>query len=124
MLDTKLLHLDKANQRRKEIASVYLERVKNPLIHIPHSGRDCVWHIFPIFCEQRDELQQFLKAHGVETQIHYPIPPHRQACYQTFGNISLPIAERMSAQELSIPCHQAMTNEEVNTVVDLLNSFN
>ena len=124
MLDTKLLHLDKANQRRKEIASVYLERVKNPLIHIPHSERDCVWHIFPIFCEQRDELQQFLKAHGVETQIHYPIPPHRQACYQAFGNISLPIAERMSAQELSIPCHQAMTNEEVNTVVDLLNSFN
>ena len=123
MLDKKLLHLDEANQRRKEIAGIYLEKVKNPLIRIPRSDRDCVWHIFPIFCERRDELQQYLKTHGVETQIHYPIPPHRQTCYQAWGQLSLPVAEQLSAQELSIPCHQAMTNEEANTVVGLLNSF-
>ena len=124
MLDVKLCYLDAENNRRKEIASLYINKVKNPLIRIPQSDRDCVWHIFPILCERRDHLQQYLSENGVETQIHYPIPPHQQRCYQgSFGQSLLPRTERIHASELSIPCHQAMTDEDVNRIINLLNAF-
>ena len=123
ILDVKLCHLDADNWRRKEIAAIYINKVENPAITIPHHDRDNVWHIFPILYERRDELQQYLKNHGVETQIHYPIPPHKQRCYASWHNLSLPITERIAAQELSLPCNPAMTNEEADRVADLLNGF-
>ena len=123
VLDVKLLYLDDENNRRKEIASLYINKVQNPLIHLPLSERDSVWHIFPVFCERRDELQQYLRETGVETQIHYPIPPHKQQCFKEWNQQSFPITEQIHSQELSIPCHQAMTKEEVDMIIDLLNSF-
>ena len=123
ILDAKLKDLDTSNQRRKEIAAIYINKVKNPAIFIPQSDRDSVWHIFPILSERRDELKQYLLEHGVETEIHYPIPPHQQACYSDWNNRSYPITERIHAEELSLPCNPAMTNEEANIVADLLNSF-
>ena len=124
ILDIKLKYLDKENARRKEIASLYINKVKNPKILIPNSDdRDCVWHIFPVLCAKRDELQKYLLEHGVETQIHYPIPPHKQKCYSEWSKLSFPITEQIHAQELSIPCNQAMTQKEVDTIIDLLNQF-
>ena len=124
ILDIKLKYLDKENARRKEIASLYINKVKNPKILIPNSDdRDCVWHIFPVLCAHRDELQKYLSEHGVETQIHYPIPPHKQKCYSEWSKLSFPITEQIHAQELSIPCNQAMTQKEVDTIIDLLNQF-
>ena len=123
VLDVKLLYLDDENNRRKEIASLYINKVQNPLIHLPLSERDSVWHIFPVFCERRDELQQYLRENGVETQKHYPIPPHKQQCFKEWNQQSFPITEQIHSQELSIPCHQAMTKEEVDMIIDLLNSF-
>ena len=123
VLDVKLLYLDDENNRRKEIASLYINKVQNPLIHLPLSERDSVWHIFPVFCERRDELQQYLRENGVETQIHYPIPPHKQQCFKEWNQQSFPITEQIHSQELSIPWHQAMTKEEVDMIIDLLNSF-
>ena len=123
MLLAKLPYLDAANQRRKEIASLYINKVENPRIRIPQSDRDCVWHIFPIFCEHRDQLQQYLAKNGVETQIHYPIPPHKQRCYKEWSHLSLPITEQIHAQELSIPCHQAMTPADATVIVNLLNGL-
>ena len=122
ILDIKLKYLDKENARRKEIASLYINKMKNPKILIPNSDdRDCVWHIFPVLCAHRDELQKYLLEHGVETQIHYPIPPHKQKCYSELSKLSFPITEQVHAQELSIPCNQAMTQKEVDTIIDLLN---
>ena len=124
ILDIKLKYLDKENARRKEIASLYINKVKNPKILIPNSDdRDCVWHIFPVLCAHRDELQKYLSEHGAETQIHYPIPPHKQKCYSEWSKLSFPITEQIHAQELSIPCNQAMTQKEVDTIIDLLNQF-
>ena len=135
MLSVKLRHLDADNLRRKEIAARYEREISSDLVKIRLSGsentardsiepRDSVHHIFPVFCERRDELQAFLSANGIETQIHYPIPPHQQRCYQgSFGQSPLPRTERIHASELSIPCHQAMTNEEVNRIINLLNAF-
>ena len=123
MLDVKLKHLDEDNRRRMEIAALYINKVKNPLIHIPQSDRDCVWHIFPIFSEHRNQLQQYLADNGIETQIHYPIPPHKQKCYDHWNHLSLPITEQIHNEELSIPCHQALTDEEVATIIKTINFF-
>lgn len=84
---------------------------------------ESVYHIFPILSARRDELQTYLKDNGIETLIHYPIPPHRQRCYKKWNTLCLPITEQISAQELSIPCHQAMTDGEVEAVVTALNHF-
>lgn len=123
ILDVKLNDLDAANQRRKEIAALYISKVNNPLITIPHCQRDSVYHIFPVLCIRRDQLKQYLADNGVEAEIHYPIPPHQQACYSDWNHRSYPITERIHAEELSIPCNPAMTKEEANLVADLLNSF-
>ena len=123
MLDVKLKYLKTENQRRKQIASIYINKVKNPLIYIPQSERDCVWHIFPVFCERRDELKQYLGSHGVETQIHYPIPPHMQHCYSRWNSISLPVTERLSREELSLPCHQMMTDKDAEMIAEIINLF-
>ena len=124
ILDVKLRYLDVENQKRKQIAALYINKVNNPLIRIPQcDDRDCVWHIFPVLCEHRDRLQQYLKDNGVETQIHYPVPPHKQRCYSEWNHLSFPITERIHREELSIPCNQAMKNEEVDEIINLLNSF-
>ena len=123
ILDAKLPHLDVDNQRRRTIADIYLSQVHNSLIRLPQASPTAVWHIFPVLCVRRDELQQYLLDHGVESQIHYPIPPHKQKCYADWNNLSLPITEQIHAQELSIPCNPAMTKEEADVIVDLLNQF-
>ena len=122
MLDLKLRHLDEDNQRRQAIADYYINNVKHPEILLPTPSQS-VYHIFPILCERRDELQQYLKENGVETMIHYPIPPHKQACYKEWNDLSFPITERIHRQELSLPCHPAMKQEEADQIVSLLNRF-
>lgn len=123
ILDAKLPHLDVDNQRRRTIADIYLSQVHNSLIRLPQASPTAVWHIFPVLCARRDELQQYLCDHGVESQIHYPIPPHKQKCYADWNSLSLPITEQIHAQELSIPCNPAMKKEEADVIVDLLNQF-
>ena len=134
ILDVKLRHLDADNQRRKDIAARYEREVSNDLVRLRLEGnetcsrslcatRDSVWHIFPVFSARRDELQNYLADNGVETQIHYPIPPHRQRCYPELHYLSLPVTEQIHREELSIPCHQAMTDHEVTCIIDLLNAF-
>lgn len=134
ILDVKLKHLDTDNQRRKEMAARYQREVSNDLVRLLLVGneqyfrsslppRDSVYHILPVFCERREELQKFLLDNGIETQIHYPIPPHKQRCYPEWNNLSLPITEKIHAQELSIPCNQALTDAETERVMALLNAF-
>lgn len=125
MLDVKLRYLDEENDRRKDIARIYINKVENPLLRLPVSigEADSVWHIFPVLCGRRDDLQRFLTVNGVETQIHYPVPPHKQHCYSDWNSLQFPITELIHKQELSIPCHQAMTMNEAEYIVTLLNNF-
>ena len=117
VLSVKLKYLDEDNNRRKQIAHYYINNINNPEVRMmKEDDTDNVHHIFPILSPHRDTLQQHLLAEGVATMIHYPIPPHRQKCYPQFAHLQLPITDLIHQQELSLPCHQAMTDEEVEWV--------
>ena len=125
VLDVKLRHLDEDNGLRKRIAAYYYENIKNPLLRLPlRLGDDQnVYHIFPVFCERRDELQVYLKDNEVQTMIHYPIPPHKQKCYSEWRELKLPITERIHREELSLPVSPVLSMEEAKQIVDLLNTW-
>lgn len=125
ILDAKLSYLDNDNRHRQRIAEYYYEHISNPLIHLPlrTDDKQNVYHIFPVFCERRDTLQAFLAERGIQTLIHYPIPPHHQECYKEWNTLQLPITERISREELSLPVSQVMTLEEAAEMVEALNAF-
>ena len=127
VLSVKLKHLDEANAHRRLIANYYRTQISNPLVSLPKVSCDenaHVYHLFPIRCDKRDELQSYLKQHGVETGIHYPVPPHKQNCYNSlYGHLCLPVTERIHAEELSLPISPVMTLDEAKQVVDAVNAF-
>ncbi len=126
VLDVKLLHLDADNEARRRIARIYMEGISNSQIALPVAmpTEMNVFHLFPILCQHRDELQDYLRKNDVQTLIHYPIPPHQQECYQQWHSLSLPVTEQIHQQELSLPMSQVLTAEEAHRVVALINQFN
>jgi dTDP-4-amino-4,6-dideoxygalactose transaminase len=125
LLLVKLKYLNEDNARRQQIARRYEQEICNPLIRLPRPMGDGenVYHLFPVFSAERDALQQYLMEHGVETLVHYPVPPHRQKCYSEWNNLSLPITEQLSREELSLPMSPVLTDEEVSEVIRLVNEF-
>ena len=125
VLDVKLRHLDDDNNRRKQIAKMYYEGIKNPAIKMPAILPDekNVFHVFPIFTEKRDELQAYLKENEIGTIIHYPIPPHKQEAYKEWNNLSFPVTEKIHAQELSLPMSPTLSDEQVQWVIKCLNEW-
>ena len=126
-LSAKLPLMDKVNNNRRETAQKYLAGIHNPAITLPYVPEyaEPVWHLFAVRTEKRDELAQFLADRGIGTNKHYPIPMHLQDCYADL-NIpkgALPIAEEISATELSLPIYYGMTDEEINYVIDAINNF-
>lgn len=126
-LAAKLPHLERMNAERRRVAQVFTEGIKNPKVITPFVHSDCipVWHIYGIRCADRDALEKHLNEKGIGTNKHYPIPMHLQECYKDL-NIpqgALPIAEEISATELSIPMYYGMTDEEIQYVIDGINSF-
>ena len=125
VLDVKLKYLVEDNAHRKAVAKMYYEGINNPMITLPDRLPDeqNVYHLFPILCENRDELHDYLERKGVGTVIHYPIPPHKQECYTVWNGISLPITEYIAGHELSLPMGPAIKIEEVKEVIRLINKF-
>ena len=123
VLRVKLPDLDRANRRRQEIAQRFWAALSLPDLVLPQAQRAHVWHIFPVLHPKRDDLQRYLTAQGIQTQIHYPIPPHRQQAYAEWHHLSFPLTERIAAQELSLPCHPAMSDEDVTQVIEAVNHF-
>ncbi|WP_168390854.1 DegT/DnrJ/EryC1/StrS family aminotransferase [Acinetobacter indicus] len=129
MLDVKLKYLDEETQHRRQIASLYLNGIKNPLIQLPlmHINAETyeqhVWHLFVIRTSQREALQKHLSKQGIQTLIHYPIPPHKQPAYKEWNDQSYPLAEVMHQEVLSLPISPVMQAEQVKLVVAAINSF-
>lgn len=125
ILDVKLRHLDEDNSRRQHVAKYYYEHINNPLITMPTrlSDENNVYHIFPVLCPERDRLQQYLTENGIQTLIHYPIPPHKQECYKEWNTMNLPVTEQIHQQELSIPISQILSDDDIQQITSILNSF-
>ena len=125
VLNVKLRHLADANNARRAIAGRYIKGIKNPLIAMPVTlpAEQNVFHLFPVLCERRDELQAYLQENGVQTIIHYPIPPHKQLCYKEWNGMSLPVTEAIHARELSLPIGPAISIEDADKVVEIINNF-
>lgn len=134
VLDVKLKHLNETNERRQNLAQLYLKylgedkragmqshEVIPSNLYSPKESN--VVHIFPILSSRRDELQQYLKENGVGTMIHYPIPPHQQKCYAEWNHLHLPITEKIHQQELSLPCNQCMEEEDMERIAELIRKF-
>lgn len=127
LLRVGLSHLEESNSMRIAIAQRYLLGINNPSIELPKTrpGANHVYHIFAIRSKCRDALQKHLESCGVQTQIHYPIPPHKAPCYEgeTFTKVSLPLTEKFAAEQLSLPIYSGMSEEEIETVISAVNSF-
>jgi dTDP-4-amino-4,6-dideoxygalactose transaminase len=131
-LSVKLKHIDKENQYRRQLASLYLNGVSNEHIQLPipnnsnfkhEENTEHVWHLFVIRCSKREELQNYLTANGVQTLIHYPIPPNKQLAYASMNHLDYPITNTIHNEVLSLPISPVTTLEEVQKIIEILNNF-
>lgn len=130
ILDVKLRHIGRENSHRRAVALRYIREIDNPELKLPNEKywQDSVFHVFPILCKNRDNLQQNLAERGIQTMIHYPIPPHLQKCYASSPRIVKPekglrITELIHNQVLSLPCNSSMTYDEVSFIISALNEL-
>ncbi len=125
MLAVKLRHLPQEIARRQAIAAQYRQHIRHPAIQLPQVTQPeaHVWHLFVVRCPSRAALSQHLTQQGIQTLIHYPIPPHQQACYPEWHQLSLPITERIHQEVLSLPISPVMSDSEVQAVIAACNNF-
>jgi len=135
LLSVKLKYLDEDNQKRREIAKYFCTNIKNEKITLPlqkeihnsqfiiHNYLEHVWHLYVIRTENRDKLQKYLTENGIQTIIHYPVPPHKQQAYKEWNNLSFPISEKIHNEVLSLPISPVLTQEEIEKICKVINNF-
>ena len=126
VLDVKLKYIDQENESRRVIAKGFLSEISNPKITLPENPSDeseHVWHVFVVRCKERDALQTYLIEKGIQTIIHYPIPPHQQEAYKEFKDLSFPISEAMHNEVLSLPISSILTEDEITEIINVVNQF-
>jgi len=132
ILRVKLERLDEDNQKRREVADYYLRHIHHPEITLPIISRpdtsvtqnqSHVWHLFVVRCLERDRLQKHLSDNGIQTLIHYPIPPHLQQAYRSWNKLSFPITEQIHQEVLSLPIGPSMNSNDVKSIVEAVNQF-
>ncbi|MDR0866643.1 MAG: DegT/DnrJ/EryC1/StrS family aminotransferase [Candidatus Symbiothrix sp.] len=125
-LTVKLKQIDIENKIRREIANCYVENIQNEKIILPllpENKESHVFHLFVIRTQDRERLQSYLTANGVQTLIHYPIPPHKQAAYKEWNTMSFPVTEKIHREVLSLPMSPVMEKREIHQVIELLNQY-
>ncbi|HUB90968.1 MAG TPA: DegT/DnrJ/EryC1/StrS family aminotransferase [Dyella sp.] len=125
LLRVKLNYLDDDIAHRRHVALRYLEGIRHPQIQLPivQGETQHVWHLFVVRCAQRDALQKHLHAHGIHSQVHYPIPPHRQPAYSALRELPLPVTDRLHREVLSLPIGPTLCDEAVDRVIAACQSF-
>jgi dTDP-4-amino-4,6-dideoxygalactose transaminase len=124
-LSIKLKDLQHETEKRQAAATFYLNIIKNEKIILPQvpPEKSHVWHLFPVRVADREHFQKYLTENNIETNIHYPVPPHKQPAYKEWSNLSFPISEQIHNEIISIPISGIMTPEELQTVADTINNY-
>lgn len=125
-LSVKLPYLDQEIERRRNVAKRYSTEINNALIELPEwdqAGERHVFHLYVVRCKTRNHLQTYLRENGVETLIHYPIPPHKQEAYKEYNNLSFPLTEAIHEEVLSLPISPVMEKHEVDKVIEVMNAY-
>ncbi|MEM1003360.1 MAG: DegT/DnrJ/EryC1/StrS family aminotransferase [Bacteroidota bacterium] len=124
-LNVKLKHIQSDILARRQVADYYLGNIKNPAIALPKvlNKDGHVWHLFVIRTENRNKLQKFLSEKGIQTLIHYPIPPNKQLAYKQFNNLEFPITQKIHKEVLSLPMSSILSDAEIKRIVEVLNRF-
>ena len=125
-LSVKMDYILEENQRRRDIADYYCQHITNPKITLPQqptNPEEHVYHLFVVRTKERDAFQQYLADNGIQTLIHYPIPPHKQACYPAWNNQSYPITEKIHNEVLSLPMNPVMAEEEIEKIIHIVNKY-
>ena len=126
VLDVKLKYIDQENETRRVIAKRFFSEINNPKITLPENPSDeneHVWHVFVVRCKERDVLQTYLTERGIQTIIHYPIPPHQQEAYKELKELSFPITEAMHNEVLSLPISSILTEDEITEIINVVKQF-
>jgi dTDP-4-amino-4,6-dideoxygalactose transaminase len=126
-LRVRLRHLDTENTHRQAVAQRYLAEICNPRVMLPEivaGPKTHVWHLFVVRVPDRETFVKHLASQGIQTVVHYPIPPHRQECYAQFHGLSLPITETIHREVVSLPISPVISAEQVSVVVAAVNSWN
>lgn len=124
-LNVKIKYIQDDIIARREVANYYLENIKNPAVILPEvlNPEGHVWHLFVVRTQKRDKLQKFMNENGIQTLIHYPIPPHKQKAYKIYNTLSFPVTEQIHNEVISLPISGIMTMQEVRDVVDHINEY-
>jgi dTDP-4-amino-4,6-dideoxygalactose transaminase len=124
-LNVKLPHLDADNEKRRVIAKRYLSEIKNDKITLPFydNSANHVFHLFVIRTQNRKEFQQYLSENGIQTVIHYPIPPHKQKALHSFNNLSFPLTVKIHSEVLSLPISPVLNRDEVDHIIKIVNQW-
>ena len=125
ILDVKLKYLEKDNERRREISKYFRENIKNPAIILPNTYDELahVWHIFAVRTENRSKFQKYLEENEIQTNIHYPIPPHKQGAYKEWADKSYPVTEKIHSEIISLPMSPVLEDFEVEKIVEVVNGY-
>lgn len=126
VLGVKLKYIEAENSRRKEIAGRYIAEIKNPKLILPENLADKtehVWHLFVIRTSEREKLQNYLTENGVQTLIHYPIPPHKQRAYQELNHLTYSLTHKIHNEVLSLPISPVHTDNEIQYIIRTINEF-
>ena len=125
LLRVKLKYLDEDVVRRRQVALRYREGIRHPHIQLPVVLREeqHAWHLFVVRCARRDALQRHLGAHGVQSQVHYPVPPHRQSAYPDLHALRLPLTEQLHDEVLSLPIGPTLRDDEIDRVIAACQTF-
>lgn len=124
-LNVKLPYLNDQNEHRVAIAKRYLSEIKNDKIQLPlyDGSTNHVFHLFVIQTKNRTELQKYLNENGVQTLIHYPVPPHQQKAMQHWEKKAFPITEKIHEEVISLPISPVLTDQEVTYIITILNQY-
>jgi dTDP-4-amino-4,6-dideoxygalactose transaminase len=123
ILRVKLKYLDKEIEKRQKIAKYYIKYINNKNIILPTIKTDSVWHLFVIRTKNRDDLQEYLKGNGIQSMVHYPIPPHKQEAYKQWNHLFFPITEKVHNEVLSLPIYSTLSMQDVKYIVKVINQY-